>query len=80
MPRSSTSRNACAGGATAAHCAAMEILSGQSELALAIGVEKLTFAGLAKEKVMDGFGAGIDNFDRDAWIAEYRKLAVRPWR
>ncbi|MDP9169370.1 MAG: thiolase family protein [Acidobacteriota bacterium] len=66
--------NACAGGSAAAHCAGKDILSGQSELSLAIGVEKLYFPGVAKEKVLEGFSAGIDNFDREAWIAEYRSL------
>jgi acetyl-CoA acetyltransferase len=66
--------NACAGGSAAAHCAWRDILSGQAELSLAIGVEKLYFPGVPKERVLEGFAAGIDNFDREAWLAEYRRL------
>jgi acetyl-CoA acetyltransferase len=66
--------NACAGGSSAAHGAWKDILSGQSDLSLAIGVEKLYFPGVPNEKVLEGFGAGIDNFDRDGWATEYRCL------
>ena len=65
--------NACAGGSTAANGAWKDILSDQAELSLAIGVEKLFFPNVARDKVLDGFAAGIDNFDREAWFAEYRK-------
>ena len=55
--------NACAGGSAAAHAAWKDILSGQSDMSLAVGVEKLYFPGVQKEKVLEGLAAGIDNFD-----------------
>jgi len=67
--------NACAGGSAAVHAAWKDILSGQSDLSLAIAVEKLHFPGVPKEKVIEGFAAGVDNFDPETWLAEYRGLA-----
>jgi acetyl-CoA acetyltransferase len=66
--------NACAGGSAAAHGAWKDILSGQADLSLAIGVEKLYFPGVPKERILEGFAAGIDNFDREEWFNEYRSL------
>jgi acetyl-CoA acetyltransferase len=67
--------NACAGGSAAAHAAYKDILSGESDLSLAIGVEKLYFPGVEKQKVLQGFTAGVDNFDPEGWQEDYRKLA-----
>jgi acetyl-CoA acetyltransferase len=67
--------NACAGGSAAAHAACQDILSGQSDLSLAIGVEKLYFPEVPKDKVLQGFSAGVDNFDPDCWHDDYRRLA-----
>ncbi len=66
--------NACAGGATAICGAWKDILSGQSELSLAIGVEKLHFPDVDKGKVLEGLSAGIDNFDTEEWFNLYRTL------
>src|SRR5262249_31477681 len=66
--------NACAGGGSAIHGAWKDILSGCAELSLAVGVEKLHFPGVERERVLEGFAAGIDNFDTEAWFAEYRAL------
>ena len=50
--------NACAGGATALHGAYKDVISGSCEVALALGVEKLT--GPNKYAVFAGFLAGTD--------------------
>ena len=68
--------NACATGSAAVHTAWKDILSGQTGLSLAIGVEKLCFAGVAKHQVLEGFTAGLDNFDPDDWLEEYRGLCA----
>jgi acetyl-CoA acetyltransferase len=67
--------NACSSGSAAVHTSWKDILSGQSNLSLAIAVEKLYFPGVPKEKVFAGFAAGVDNFDPDSWLDEYRGLA-----
>jgi acetyl-CoA acetyltransferase len=67
--------NACASGSAAAHGAWKDILSGQSDLSLAIGVEKLHLPGVPREKILDGFAAGIDNFDPASWHDAYCRLA-----
>jgi acetyl-CoA acetyltransferase len=67
--------NACASGSAAAHAAWKDILSGLSDMSLAIGVEKLYFPGVQKNNVLEGFTAGIDNFDPETWKEEYRRLA-----
>jgi acetyl-CoA acetyltransferase len=67
--------NACAGGSAAVHAAWKDILSGQSDLSLAIAVEKLYFPGVPKERVLEGLAAGVDNFDPETWLDEYRGLA-----
>jgi acetyl-CoA acetyltransferase len=50
--------NACATGSTAVHLAAMAVASGQTELAMAIGVEKMTHE--VKERAFDALGAALD--------------------
>jgi acetyl-CoA acetyltransferase len=67
--------NACATGSAALHAAAKDVRSGESRLVMAIGVEKLHFPGVAKEKVLAGFAAGLDNSTSAAWRAEYERLA-----
>ena len=68
--------NACATGSTAIHAAWKDVLSGQTGLSLAIGVEKLCFTGIDKRQVFEGFTAGLDNFDPQDWMEEYRGLCA----
>jgi acetyl-CoA acetyltransferase len=68
--------NACATG-TSAFCGAWkDVMSGQADLALAVAAEKLHFPGVDKQQVLEGFSAGVDNFDRDAWLREYEQAAA----
>ncbi|HLJ48037.1 MAG TPA: thiolase family protein [Bryobacteraceae bacterium] len=66
--------NACAGGGTAICGAWKDILTGEAELSLAIGVEKLHFPDVDKGRVLEGMSAGIDNFDTEEWFKLYRTL------
>ncbi len=63
---------ACATGSLALHGAWKDILSGESELVLAVGVEKLYDpndpAAMLKE-----IGGGFDRFDKPRWLDEYRQ-------
>jgi acetyl-CoA acetyltransferase len=68
--------NACASAGTALHAAGKDVRSGESHLVLALGVEKLHFQGVQKEKVLEGFTAGLDNSDAEAWRAGYERLAA----
>ncbi|MFX0579513.1 thiolase family protein [Nocardia nepalensis] len=65
--------NACASGATAFHLAAQAIASGQVEVALAIGVERLSAAD--RETAGKLFDGGIDVAHRDQDLA---RLGVGP--
>ncbi len=67
--------NACASGSAAVYGAWKDVLSGQSRLSLAIAAEKLHFTGFAKEAVLEGMAAGVDNLDPDDWWSGYRELA-----
>jgi acetyl-CoA acetyltransferase len=72
---------ACATGSMALHCAWKDIRSGASELALAIGVEKLFLPKAAtdpamKKRMMSGFMNGVDNFDLPRLFAEYGAAAA----
>lgn len=60
----------CATASMALHGAWKDILSGESDLSLAIGVEK-TFSPGAPEKTMQLFDGGIDQYDREEWLAYY---------
>jgi acetyl-CoA acetyltransferase len=66
----------CASGQMALHSAWKDILSGQSEMTLAIGVEKL-YNPDHPEKTMNAYKAGIDNFDVAEWEDYYAKAAAR---
>lgn len=66
----------CASGQMALHGAWKDILSGQSEMTLAIGVEKL-YNPEHPEKTMNAYKAGIDNFDVADWEAYYKDAAAR---
>ncbi len=48
----------------------MDVLSGQTDLSIAIGVEK-TFNPGAPERTMALFNGGIDQYDRDEWLSYY---------
>jgi acetyl-CoA acetyltransferase len=67
---------ACATGSLAFHLAWKDVLSGQSDLALAIGVEKL-YDPAVPGRVLEEIGGGFDRFDQQRWIDEYARLAAR---
>jgi len=64
---------ACATGSMAIHCGWKDILSGQSEVVLALGVEKL-FIPEDPAKSLSIFEAGADNFTRDETVGQYKEL------
>lgn len=71
----------CATGSMALHCAFKDIASGQSDVVLAVGVEKLFIPKAAtdpvmKDRMMQGFRNGIDNFDVPRLFAEYERAAA----
>jgi acetyl-CoA acetyltransferase len=67
---------ACATGSLALHLAWKDVLSGQTDLALAIGVEKL-YDPSAPGQMLKEIGGGFDRFDQERWLNEYRDLAAR---
>ncbi len=62
----------CATASMALHGAVKDILSGQSELSLAIGVEKTFYPGDAA-KTQEIFEGGIDQLDPQEWMDYYRR-------
>ena len=60
----------CATAAFAFHGAWKDVLSGECEVSLAIGVEKLVSPD-RPERVPEIFATGIDQLDRDKWLAYY---------
>jgi len=64
---------ACATGSMAAHCAWKDIMSGQSDVVLALGVEKL-FIPDDPVTMFKIFEAGIDNFTREETIRDYQEM------
>lgn len=62
----------CATASMAFHGAWKDILSGQSEVSLAIGVEKTFFPGDAT-RTQEIFEGGIDQLDPQEWNAYYRR-------
>jgi acetyl-CoA acetyltransferase len=60
----------CATASMAFHGAWKDVLSGQAELALAIGVEK-TFVKDEPARTLEIFEGGIDQFDRQEWEEYY---------
>lgn len=66
----------CATASMALHGAYKDILSGQSEFALAIGVEKTYFPGDAA-KTQTIFEGGIDQLDPQLWHDYYRAAGER---
>jgi acetyl-CoA acetyltransferase len=67
---------ACATGSLALHLAWKDVLSGQTDIALAIGVEKL-YDPSAPGQMLKEIGGGFDRFDQERWLNEYRDLAAR---
>jgi acetyl-CoA acetyltransferase len=70
----------CATGSMAIHSAFKDIRSGESDVVLAMGVEKLFIPKAAsdpayKKKMMKGFLNGVDNFDLPRLFAEYARAA-----
>ncbi|MEH6547145.1 MAG: hypothetical protein V7701_11980, partial [Sneathiella sp.] len=63
---------ACATASLAFHGAWKDILSGQSELSLAIGVEK-TFIPNNPDKIQEIFDGGIDQLDANEWKNYYKE-------
>ncbi len=66
---------ACATGSMAAHCAWKDILSGQNDVILALGVEKL-FIPDDPATMFKIFEAGIDNFTTEETIDVYRQIGA----
>ena len=62
----------CATASMAFHGAWKDILSGQADVSLAIGVEK-TFVADSPERTLEIFEGGIDQLDPDEWRAYYRR-------
>ncbi|MDO8705627.1 MAG: thiolase family protein [Sulfuricaulis sp.] len=72
---------ACATGSLAFHGACKDILSGEAELSLAIGVEK-TFIPDDPERQYQLFTGGLDQMNPEVWQEYYRKAGEkmnRPW-
>lgn len=72
---------ACATGSLAFHGACKDILSGEAELSLAIGVEK-TFIPDDPERQYQLFTGGLDQMNPEVWHEYYRKAGEkmsRPW-
>lgn len=66
----------CATASMAFHGAYKDILSGEAELSLAIGVEK-TFVPGDAARTMEIFEGGIDQFDPQEWQAYYQEAGER---
>ncbi|MGA1349166.1 MAG: thiolase family protein [Burkholderiaceae bacterium] len=62
---------ACATGSFAFHGACKDILSGESQMSLALGVEKLVSPD-APERVASIFATGIDQLEPDRWRRYYQ--------
>ena len=60
----------CATASIALHGAWKDVLSGQTDLSIAIGVEK-TFNPTSPEQTKALFDGGIDQYDPDEWLAYY---------
>jgi len=60
----------CATASIALHGAWKDVLSGQTDLSIAFGVEK-TFNPASREKTKALFDGGIDQYDPDEWMAYY---------
>jgi len=68
---------ACATASMALHGACKDILSGECEVSLAVGVEKIFDPKATREETFKMFDVGIDNFNREETIDEYIKAAEK---
>jgi acetyl-CoA acetyltransferase len=66
----------CATASMAFHGAWKDIRAGDTDVSLAIGVEK-TFVREQPAKTQEIFEGGIDQFDPEEWIAYYRRAGAR---
>jgi acetyl-CoA acetyltransferase len=66
--------NACATSSSAIHSAWKDVLAGQSDLVLAVGVEKIYEPAPGASSISD-FGGGIDQLDPQEWVDYYRAAA-----
>ncbi len=65
----------CATAAFAFHGAWKDVLSGECEVSLALGVEKLVSPD-RPERVPEIFATGIDQLDRERWLTYYEKAGI----
>src|SRR3954454_6904797 len=65
-----TVSNACATGATALRTVIMSVKAGETDMGLAVGVEKLSGAGL--------LGGGASRYDKDTWTPVGTDGAIMP--
>ena len=69
--------NACASGSTAIWLARNHLLSGQADIVLAVGTEKMAFADKERSaRVWQGFEGGMDIEDADRVLQELRDLSA----
>ena len=66
----------CATASMAFHGAWKDVAAGQSDLSLAVGVEK-TFVPDSQERTREIFEGGIDQLDPEEWIQYYRSAGQR---
>ncbi len=66
---------ACATASMAFHGAYKDILSGQTDVSLAIGIEKIFNPDIDPLLIYQAFQQGIDQFDPEEWINIYRRTA-----
>ncbi|MBU2547947.1 MAG: thiolase family protein, partial [Proteobacteria bacterium] len=67
---------ACATASMAFHGAWKDILSGQCEVSLALGVEKIFNPDVDQATMFKLFDEGIDTFDKQEFIAAYQQAAA----
>jgi acetyl-CoA acetyltransferase len=67
--------DACASGGMALYSAWQNILSGQNEVTLALGVEKLVDPNASKETMFALFAQGMDNMDPEEQLTVFRNAA-----
>lgn len=68
---------ACATASMAFHGVCKDVMSGESEISLAVGVEKVFNPKATREETFKMFDVGIDNFDREETIDDYIKAAEK---
>lgn len=66
----------CASGSVAFHGAWKHVLAGQSEVALAVGVEKMNDPSRPVGEALDWIGSAVGHLDPDAYWNPYRDLAA----